>query len=310
MPVLWVLGTVWLWSLIPLAVKLAYVSFNPGFIALARLVGGTCVFAALEVAAGRGIRLPGRRAALDLGGPNWIGLRAWIAVAGLGIGGDLLLYTLGLHYTTASAATLIVSTDGIMLALLGVLVLRERMSWLKAGAGAAALAGLVLVGWNGQDLSALLQSKYLLGNVLVFSAACCWASYGLGQRVLARTPGGTLVPVFLVGTAVAGLVALTQPIAHHPLRGSAVLALVYLGFGGTGLAYVLLVKGLARLEAATVGLLGSTLPVFTMVEAHLLIGETVTRYLLAGAALVIAGVALMMGHQRIYGADPGPPSSA
>jgi drug/metabolite transporter (DMT)-like permease len=310
MPVLCVLATVWLWSLIPLAVKVAYGSFNPGFITFARLAGGTGVFAVLELAAGRGIRLPARRVPLDLRGPKWMGFRTWILIAGLGICSDLLLYTLGLRYTTASAATLIVSTDGIMLALLGVVVLRERMSWLKAMAGAAALAGLLLVGWNGQDMSALLQSKYLMGNLLVLSAACCWAVYALGQRVLAGMPGGTLLPVFSVGTTLSGLVALTQPVSHGPLRASALLALLYLGFGGTGLAYVLLVRGLARLEAATVGLLGSTLPLFTMVEARLLIGERITAFLLGGAALVIAGVTLMMGHQRIYGGDDPPASAA
>lgn len=304
MPALFVLATAWLWSLIPLAVKVAYQSFNPAFITFARLAGGTCVFAVLELASGRGLRLPPREAPQALPGPRWIGFRAWILIAGLAIGGDLLLYIWGLRYTTASAATLIVSTDGIMLALLGVLVLRERMSWLKASAGLAALCGLVLVGWNGQDLDALLRSEYLAGNLLVFAGGCCWAVYGLGQRVVARVPGGTLLPVFVVATAMAGLSALTQPAVHSPVRLPAVLSLVYLGLGGTGLAYILLAKGLARLEAATVGLLGSTLPIFTMAEAHVFMGEEITIYLLGGAALVIAGVALVMRHQQLYGAEP------
>ena len=306
MPVVWVLTTTWLWSLIPLAVKAAYVSFNPGFIAFVRLAGGAAVFAAMEVGAGRGIRLPARTAPVVLPGPRWIGFRAWIVIAAIGISGDLLLYTLGLRCTTATAATLIVSTDGIMLALLGVVVLRERMSWLKATAGVTALTGLFLVGWNGEDLDSLLQSKHLIGNVLVVCAACCWATYGLGQRVLARAPGGTLMPVFIVATAIAALAAFAQPPAHAPVRLPAVLALLYLAFGGTGLAYILLAKGLAKLEAATVGLLGSTLPLFTMVEARLVLGETITVYLVGGAVLVIAGVSLMMAHQRVYGnaADP------
>lgn len=310
MPALWVLGTVWLWSLIPLAVKAAYASFNPGFITFSRLAGGTLIFGVLELAAGRGIRMPARHAPQALPGPTRIGLRAWIVIAGVGIGGDLLLYTLGLRYTTATAATLIVSTDGIMLALLGVVVLREPMSWFKAGAGVTGLTGLLLVGWNGQDLGALLASRYLIGNALVLGAACCWSAYGLGQRVLARTPGGTLLPVFLVATALAGIAALVQPPAHASVRTSAVLSLVYLGLGGTGLAYILLAKGLARLEAATVGLLGSTLPLFTMVEAHLLIGERVTIYLLGGAVLVIMGVSLIMAHQRIYGGEAPAPRGA
>jgi len=110
-----------------------------------------------------------------------------------------------------------------------------------------------------------------------------------------------LLPIFLVGTVLAGAVGLSQPIAHSPIHWQQVAAVLYLGLGGTGLAYILLAKGMARLEAATVGLLGATLPLFTMVEAHFLIGEEITIYLMGGAALVIVGVALVMRHQRVYG---------
>jgi len=309
MPVVYVLITTWLWSLIPLAVKAAYVSFNPAFIAFARLAGGAVVFAAVEIAAGRGIRLPAKTAPVTLPGPKWIALRGWIIVAAVGICGDLFLYTLGLRYTTASAATLIVSTDGIMLTLLGVLVIGEPMSRFKAAAGLTALVGLFLVSWNGQNLTVLLQSRYLVGNILVICAACCWATYALGQRVLARVPGGTLMPVFIIATLIAVVPTISQPAVHAPVSLSAAAALLYLAFGGTGLAYILFVKGIAKLEAATVGLLCSLLPLFTMAEARLILHETITAYLVAGAILMIAGVSLMMAHQRVYG-EAGDPSAA
>jgi len=298
---LYVLATVWLWSLIPLAVKVADKSFNAGFIGFTRLFTGMCFFAAWEVASGRSLRLPPPDKSVRLPGPRGMTLAAWIVIAGLGIGGDLVLYALGLHYTTASAATLIVSTDGVILALLGVLVLRERMSWMKAVAAVAALIGLFLVGWSGQSLAHLLGSANFLGNVIVFAGGCCWATYGLGQRVLARSPGGNLFWIFLVGTALALLVTFFRPVAHGPVTWKAVGALFYLGLGGTGLAYVLLAKGMARLEAATVGVLNSLLPVFTMVQAHFILHEQITGYLIGGAVCVITGVTLIMRHQKRYG---------
>ncbi|HUU53481.1 MAG TPA: DMT family transporter [Armatimonadota bacterium] len=301
MPILCVLGTVWLWSLIPLAVKVAYQSFNFGFIALSRLAIGTLVFGALELTSGRGLRLPPRQSEPKPDGFSRIGPVGWVIIAGLAIGGDLLLYTLGLRYTTASAATLIVSTDGVMLAMLGVLVLKERISLLKALAALSALAGLVLVGWNGQDLGGLVRSEYFLGNAIVLSAGVCWATYGLGQRVLAQVPGSALFPIFLVGTVVAAAATALQPATNGPIRWQAVGALLFLGLGATGLAYVLLAKGMRHLEAATVGLVGSTLPLFTMVEARLLLREEITSYLLAGAAFIMGGVALIVRHQSVYG---------
>jgi len=301
MPVLCVVGTVWLWSLIPLAVKVAYQSFDFGFIALSRCLGGTLVFAAVELASGRGLRLPPRPDGLDLAGPSWIGSGGWVIIAGLAIGGDLLLYALGVHYTTASAASLIVSTDGVLLAILGVLVLKERMSRLKTLAALSALCGLFLVGWNGQDLSGLVRTEYFLGNAIVLCAGICWATYGMGQRVLAHMPGSSLLHIFLVATVVASVATLTQPVTTGPIRWQAVAALLFLGLASTGLAYVLLAKGMRRLEAATVGLLGSTLPLFTMVEARLLIGEEITIYLLGGAAFIVGAVLLIVRHQSVYG---------
>ena len=303
MAIIYVLVTVWLWSLIPLAVKVAYQSFNFGFIGFARLSVGLCFFACWELASGRSLRFPSRQAMGRLPGPARLGLVAWVLIAGLGIGGDLLLYALGLRYTTASAATLIVSTDGVILTLLGVVVLRERMSWMKAAAGVAALCGLFLVGWSGQDLAQLLGSKNLVGNIVVFCAGCCWATYGLGQRVLARVPGGNLFWIFLTGTVLATFVSFSQPLTHAPVTWPAVGALLYLGLGGTGLAYVILAKGMARLEAATVGVVGSTLPIFTMIQAHYWLGEQITVYLVGGAVLVITAVLLIVRHQRRYGGE-------
>jgi drug/metabolite transporter (DMT)-like permease len=94
---------------------------------------------------------------------------------------------------------------------------------------------------------------------------------------------------------------LVEPPASGAVRWQALGALAFLGLGGTGLAYVLLAKGMQRLAAATVGLVSSTLPLFTMTEAHLLVGERITPYLLAGAAFVVTGAVLIVQHQRAYG---------
>jgi len=45
----------------------------------------------------------------------------------------------------------------------------------------------------------------------------------------------------------------------------------------------------------------STLPLFTMIEARLLIGEEITVYLLAGAAFIMGAVVLIVRHQSVYG---------
>ncbi len=104
-----------------------------------------------------------------------------------------------------------------------------------------------------------------------------------------------------MGTVLAACVAFIQPITHAHVTWQSVAALAYLGLFGTGLAYVLLAKGLAHLEAATAGILNSLLPVFTLVQAHYFLHEPITIYLLLGAACVMAAVMLILRHQRRWG---------
>src|SRR5262245_49457280 len=64
--------------------------------------------------------------------------------------------------------------------LLGVVVLRERLSLPQAGVVALAMAGLVLVAATGSALG----TATLLGNLLVMGAVACEASFVLlGKRL-------------------------------------------------------------------------------------------------------------------------------
>ncbi|MBN1459982.1 MAG: DMT family transporter, partial [Armatimonadetes bacterium] len=92
-----------------------------------------------------------------------------------------------------------------------------------------------------------------------------------------------------------------QAPVHSPVTWPALIAVVFLGVIATGVAYIFLAKGMQRLEAATVGLIASTLPIWTMFQAHYLLGETITPYLVAGAILIIMAVVLIMQHQRRFG---------
>ncbi len=310
MPVIYILAAAWLWSLIPFAVKIADASFTASFIGFARLAFGAVFFTLWELSRGHSLRLPSSRPEACLPGPRWMGLGMWILLAALGISGDFIFYAAGLHYTTASAATFIISTDGVMLALLGVLVLRERMSWMKALAGLAALTGLIIVGWSGQSLNTLFTSEYFLGNLLILCAGCCWAIYSLGQRVLARVAGGGMHWIFIIGALLAMSLAFSSPINHAPITLKSLGGLLYLGIGGTGLSYLLFFKGLSRLEAATVGVLTSTVPIFTMIQAHYWLNEEITRYIVSGGVMIITAILLMLRHQKVYGKASEPCSLA
>jgi drug/metabolite transporter (DMT)-like permease len=282
-PHLAVLGATLLWSVVPVLTKVALEAFSPSFIALARLF--QALLLVLLVRRPRGWR--------DVGV-----LSAWLA--GLGLGTNYLFMAVGLLYTTASACNVVVQIEVVVLVVLARLFLNERLDAGKAVGMVLSVVGVGLVGWSGETVAALLASKYTLGNMLVAIAGLCWAAYALFQKkALARMQvAQSLVPVFAAASVscIPGLLVqrafVGQPGAQHWL------ALLVLGAPCTGLSYLLLAWGMRRIGASTTGLLTTMLPVFTLFEAHWFLGEAVTWYLGVGAALVVAGVAVISSTGR------------
>src|SRR5262245_12016978 len=107
-------------------------------------------------------------------------VRDLIGMALLGMIGFTALMLEGLQRTSAADAGIITATLPAVAALLGVVVLRERLSLPQAGAVALAMAGLGLVAATGSALG----TATLLGNLLVMGAVACEASFVLlGKRL-------------------------------------------------------------------------------------------------------------------------------
>ncbi len=290
MGVIYLVTAVLLWSAIPLLIKQVTPPFDTRWVALLRLTLGATFLAAAERVIGWRARGPRVRA-------RWR-RREWVLLflGGISLGGDYLLYTLGIRHTTASAGNLVIQIELIALAMWGLLILREKATPAKLGGMALAFSGVFLVAWNGQSLDALLRSQYFMGNLAVAAGGLCWSFYALSQKVLLRTrpAAEAVVPIMVIAAGVAaGAAAFARPCARAP-TGVEWTYLVTLGCFGTGLSYLLMVRGLRVLEASRAALICTLLPVFTMTEAHFLLGEKLTAFMGGSAALIVAGVGLMM----------------
>jgi drug/metabolite transporter (DMT)-like permease len=297
MGVVYVLSAVVLWSFVPLVIKLVIGTFSPALIACSRFAAATVFLAATHHA--RSLRRPRARAG-DERPLRWPGRRGWLLIGGLGIAGNYTLYALSLGFTTASAAALLVESSVIGLGILGPLVLKERVSAIRAMGMASAFAGVCIVAWNGQDVSALLRSEQFLGNLAAVAAGMCWSVFGMAQKVLSERLSVTesLTPLFFIAALASGALAAA---GGHPWVSPSlvdVLWLIELGVIGTGLSYLLLGRGMQRMDASEVAVVASTLPLFVLVAAHLLLGEALTAHLLGGGALIMGGVALIIVDQR------------
>ena len=291
MGVLYVVMSVLVWSVVPLLIKQVAPPFDFRWVALLRLALGAGFLAAAEKF------LAARTPAQPSPPRGWsAGERAWLALGGIGLGGNYLLYTAGVIRTTATAANLIVQVEIIGLALWGLLILKESAAPAKLLGMALAVGGVFLVAWNGESMAALAQSRYLAGNLIVAAAGLSWSFYGLGQKALLGSRGvrETVVPIMVIGALITAAAAAFVPAVTRTPTALEWAYAATLGLICTGLGYLLMVRGLRLLEASHVALVSALMPLFTMVEAHFLLGEELTAFVSAGAALIVGGVALMI----------------
>jgi drug/metabolite transporter (DMT)-like permease len=219
----------------------------------------------------------------------------WLLGA-IGFGGLLgpLLLLVGLSRTPASAASLFLSLEGVLTAILAWVVFRENVDRRIALGLVAIVAGGALLAWQGR-----LEWGGLLGPLAIAGACLCWAiDNNLTQKVSASDPlqiaalkGGTAGTVNL---AIGLLLARSLP--SLPRIGEALV----LGFFGYGLSLVLFVLALRSLGTARTGAYFSTAPFLGAILSVLLWHEPVTVTLLAAGGLMAFGVWLHLTERHVH----------
>lgn len=90
-------------------------------------------------------------------------------------------------------------------------------------------------------------------------------------------------------------------------NGDAIIAVVWLGLLGSGVAYLLMFRLLSRIGATATSQLAYLLPVVGIITGAIMFGEAVDARILVGTGLILAGVALVgskLGERRIWGRTP------
>jgi drug/metabolite transporter (DMT)-like permease len=209
-------------------------------------------------------------------------------LAGAFFAGDLALWHWSLLLTSIAASTLEASLAPLVVILIAWLRWRERPSNAFMGATALALVGMLLI------VSPKFGhgSSAFLGDVLGLGTACFFAAYIFAVARL-RARYGTGIVMFnstVVFTVLLLPLALTQKFLPDTLWGWATVA-------GCALAAQVLGQGLIAYALAhlrptfsSLGLLVQTLGAAT--SAWLVLGERLSAVQIAGALVIVGGIAL------------------
>jgi drug/metabolite transporter (DMT)-like permease len=163
---------------------------------------------------------------------------------------------------------------------------------------AVGFAGVVVVLGPWRDIGG-----QLLGYLACLAAAAC---YGIGypytRRFLTGRPESGIAlsaAQVLCGTIQLALVVPWTTHAPHRFPLDAVLCMLALGAGGTGIAYVLNYDVIRRAGAQIASTVTYLVPLFSTVLGVAILGEALSWNQPVGAAVVLLGVALIQGRVRL-----------
>jgi drug/metabolite transporter (DMT)-like permease len=277
--------TVAFWGASFVALKVLLRELGPATITVVRFAVGLAVLFAVS-AARRQLQAPGAR---DV---------PWLALLGfLGITLHQWLQATGLLSASASVTSWIVASIPVFVALLGWLVLRERLGrWRVAGILLAA-AGVSLVVSDGDLRGLLAGTTGTPGDVLIAFSAVNWAVFTILSKRFMQS-GTALRPVtmmlYVMGFGWAfslvwlGLAGKSE--AFLSLSADGWWAMAFLGIACSGLAYLFWYDALDRIDATQAGVFLYFGPLVTAALAWPLLGEPIGGAMLAGGAAILAGV--------------------
>ena len=201
-------------------------------------------------------------------------------VVALSLGLGSACYVFALLLTTVANALFIISCAPFVTAVLGWIVLRERVRPITWLAMTIALSGITLMFVNG------IQSGRLLGNIVALGPP---VSFAIMLVTLRRAGDRDMIPAIclggLVGTALGFAMSDTLVLSGHDLA-----LCLFLGVAQYTGGFVLITLGARFLPAAEVALLSLAETVLAPIWVWIGVGEVPALLTLAGGAVVLSAV--------------------
>jgi drug/metabolite transporter (DMT)-like permease len=281
--------TVLLWSSAFVGIRYAGRQFEPGPLALGRLVVGSLALGLLVLI--RREHLPPRRtiAGIVLCGVLWFGV-----------------YNVTLNaaeeYLDAGIAALLVNVGPIFIAILAGMMLNEGFPRLLLLGCVVSFAGAALIGVASSGHSA----NAALGAALCILAALGYAGGVVAQKPVLRRASPLAVTWLACSVGAVSCLPFAAPLIRQAghANAQALTWIVYLGLFPTALGFVTWAYALTHTSAGRMGSTTYLVPPLAVLLGWMVLGEIPPLLALPGGILCLTGVAIARWRPRRVAATP------
>jgi drug/metabolite transporter (DMT)-like permease len=208
---------------------------------------------------------------------------------------NTFVYVAG-HYTSAINMALIGTTSSpIFATIMAVVFLKEKLSRYRVIGMVVCISGILMLISNG-SWSKLAAFHFSKGDLWILAGAFAFAIYNVLVRKKPTTISAInfLFIIFSIGTLMLFPFYLRELFFEAPTNWNPILigSIVYLGIGTSAIAFLCWNLAIQKLGAGRTVLFGNLIPVFSIIEAVILLGEKMTNAHIISGIIVVSGLAI------------------
>ncbi|MBK9486708.1 MAG: DMT family transporter [Chitinophagaceae bacterium] len=203
---------------------------------------------------------------------------------------------IGAHYTSAINLALIGTTSSpIMSVVFARIFLKEKIGWMKLAGMILCSIGVLFLLLQG-DFKNLLSLHFSTGDLWSLAAACSFAVYNtlVKKKPAGITPVNFLFVIFSLGTLIL-LPFYIWELNHYPavtFSNELIFSVLYIGIGASVICFLIWNMAIGKLGAGRTALFGNLIPVFSSIEAAVILHENFTWVHITSMAIIFTGLLL------------------
>ena len=224
---------------------------------------------------------------------SWLYL-FWASLSGIALFNSFVY--IGAHYTSAINLALIGTTSSpIMAVILARIFLKEKIGCLKLAGMILCSLGVLFLLLKG-NFQNLLSLHFSTGDLWSLLAAFSFAMYNtlVKKKPAGISPVNFLFVIFSSGTIIL-LPFFIWEFIHYPavhISSQLIFSILYIGIGASVICFFIWNIAIGKLGAGRTALFGNLIPLFSSIEAAIILHEDFTWIHISSMVIIFAGIVL------------------